>query len=119
MTHSIFRLGLPLTLAVAMASGAAVAQAKDQTSDITLQGKSAVMEPATDGQLRQQVQTALHSDPYFYDAHVNVSIEGGNVVLKGLVFSGWDLRDAIRIASQAAGGRRVIDELSIVTGGGR
>src|ERR1700681_242450 len=49
MTHSIFRLGLPLTLAVAMAGGAAVAQAKDQTSDITLQGKSVVMEPATDG----------------------------------------------------------------------
>jgi osmotically-inducible protein OsmY len=65
------------------------------------------------------VQAALHSNRYFYDAHTNVSIENGDVVLSGLVFSDWDLRDAMRIAKQAAGDRRVIDDLSIVTGGQR
>jgi UrcA family protein len=39
MTRSMFKLGLPLTLALAVASGAAVAQQKDQTSEIMIQGK--------------------------------------------------------------------------------
>jgi UrcA family protein len=39
MTRSMFKLGIPLALALAVASGAAVAQEKDQTSEITIQGK--------------------------------------------------------------------------------
>lgn len=92
-----------------------MAQTKDRTPEIIVQGKA---EPATDGQLSQRVQTALHTDSYFYDAHTNVSIKNGDVVLSGIVFDDWDLRNAIRIASQAAGNRRVIDDLSIVVGGG-
>jgi osmotically-inducible protein OsmY len=69
--------------------------------------------------LRQRVQDALHSDPYFFGAHVSVSIEKGNVVLKGIVFSDWDLRDALRIAGKAAGKTRVIDNLTIEEGGPR
>src|SRR4030088_546007 len=63
--------------------------------------------PVTDEELRQRVQTALHSDPYFYDEHVRVSVDNGVVVLRGFVFSDWDLRDAVRIASRAAQ-RRVV-----------
>jgi osmotically-inducible protein OsmY len=118
MTLSMLRFGLPLTLAFAMASGAAVAQTKDQTSEITVHGHPLQTEPMTADQLKQLVQTALHSDPYFYDAHTNVSIEGGDVVLSGFVFDDWDLRDAMRIATQAAGHRRVIEDLSIEIGGG-
>jgi len=73
----------------------------------------------TDEALRQRVQDALHSDRYFYDGHVTVSVESGNVVLRGFVFSDWDLKDAVRIASDAAGDRRVIDYLSIKLGGRR
>jgi osmotically-inducible protein OsmY len=73
----------------------------------------------TDDQLRQRVKTALHTDPYFYDEHVTVSVENGEVVLRGFVSSDWDIRDALRIASKAAGGRRVIDNLSIKLGGSR
>jgi osmotically-inducible protein OsmY len=40
-------------------------------------------------------------------------------VLRGFVSSDWDLLDAIRIASKAAGDRRVIDDLSIELGGRR
>jgi osmotically-inducible protein OsmY len=72
---------------------------------------------ATDDELGKRVQAALHSDPYFYDEHVSVSVENGDVVLRGFVFSDWDLRDAIRIARQAAGDRRVVDNLSIKLGG--
>src|ERR1700692_259057 len=74
---------------------------------------------AADEQLRQRVTAALHSDPYFYDEHVSVSVEKGVVVLRGFVASDWDLRDGIRIAGQAAGGRRVIDNLTIKQGGNR
>lgn len=72
-----------------------------------------------DEELRNRVATALHSDPYFYDAHVTVTVEKGAVVLRGFVFGEWDLRDAIRIARAAAGDKRVIDSLSIVQGGRR
>jgi BON domain len=72
-----------------------------------------------DVKLEKRVQLALHSDPYFYDRHVTVSVENGAVVLQGFVSSEWDLLDAIRIASKAAGDRRVIDNLSIELGGGR
>jgi osmotically-inducible protein OsmY len=75
--------------------------------------------PAEDEALRQRVALALQQAPYFYDGHVDVSIEKGDVVLRGLVFSDWDLRDAIRIATKAADGRRVVDDLSIVQGGRR
>ena len=72
-----------------------------------------------DGELEKRVKAALHADPYFYDKHVTVSVEHGDVVLRGFVFSDWDLRDAIRIASKAAGDRRVIDNLSIKQSGRR
>jgi osmotically-inducible protein OsmY len=74
---------------------------------------------ATDQQLQDKVENALRSDPYFYAAHVNVLVKNGSVVLQGFVFSDWDLRDAIRIATKAAGGGRVIDDLTIEVGGRR
>jgi osmotically-inducible protein OsmY len=74
---------------------------------------------AADLKVRGDVENALSADPYFYGAHVNVSMENGNVVLRGFVFSDWDLRDAIRIANKAAAGRRVIDDLAIEVGGRR
>jgi osmotically-inducible protein OsmY len=72
-----------------------------------------------DEEVLTRVQAALREDRYFYDAHVTVSVEHGNVILCGFVFSDWDLRDAIRIATKAAGGRRVIDSLAIEVGGRR
>jgi osmotically-inducible protein OsmY len=74
---------------------------------------------AADEQLRQRVTAALHSDPYFYDEHVSVSVEKGAVVLRGFVTSDWDIRDALRIAGKAAGKSRVIDDLTIEEGGRR
>jgi osmotically-inducible protein OsmY len=70
-------------------------------------------------ELTIRVKDALHSDRYFYDAHVEVFIEKGAVVLRGLVFDDWDLRNALHIAKTAAGDRRVINELTLVQGGRR
>ena len=70
-----------------------------------------------DQDLTNRVKTALHIDPYFYDKHVTVSVEKGSVVLRGFVFSDWELQDALRIARKAAGNTRVVDNLSIKEGG--
>jgi osmotically-inducible protein OsmY len=79
----------------------------------TAQGGNSV----ADGELRRRVKAALHASPYVYDRHVTVLIEGDSVVLRGFVFSDWDLQDALRIARKAAGDRTVIDNLSIKEGG--
>jgi osmotically-inducible protein OsmY len=98
------------------------AQAVD-ASALNQQAAAAQSTPSADSvaaaKLMRRVKEALHSDPYFYDAHVSVSVENGAVVLRGFVSSDWDLRDAIRIASTAADGRRVVDNLSIKEGGNR
>jgi hypothetical protein len=73
--------------------------------------------PVADEDLRKRVEAALHSDPYFYDAHVTVSVEQGHVLLSGFVSSEWDLLDAMRIARKAAGNRRVSETRSINIGG--
>jgi osmotically-inducible protein OsmY len=85
---------------------------------------TAMIMPATqertrtaDQQLQTKVESALLSDPYFYSAHVTVSVKNGTVILEGFVFSDWDLRDAIRIATKASGGGRVVDNLTIEVGG--
>jgi osmotically-inducible protein OsmY len=70
-----------------------------------------------DDDLGNRVKTALHTDPYFYDRHVTVSVEKGSVVLRGFVFSGWELQDAVRIARKAAGNTHVVDDLDIQLGG--
>ena len=103
------------------------AQAGAQDVDAPALNQSASLtDPSTqsadsnaDERLAMRVKGALHSDPYFYDEHVTVAVENGAVVLHGFVSSEWDLRDAIRIASKAAGDRRVVDNLSIKLGGSR
>jgi osmotically-inducible protein OsmY len=97
----------------APASAQNVAVAAVSQSDSTAGSMTPSADSVTDDELRTRVRTALHSDPYFYDQHVNVSVENGDVVLRGFVFSDWDLQDAIRIAGHAAQHRTVVDDLSI------
>jgi anti-sigma regulatory factor (Ser/Thr protein kinase) len=74
-------------------------------------------EPAADEQVKRQVETALHSDPFFYDEHVSVTIINGVVTLHGIVFDDWDLRIAMRIAKRMPGVKRVVNDLEIKMGG--
>jgi osmotically-inducible protein OsmY len=67
----------------------------------------------SDQELRARVQAALNSEPYLYDRHIRISVDNGVVALHGLVFSAWDLEDAMRVANQAAHGKPVVDNLSI------
>jgi osmotically-inducible protein OsmY len=67
--------------------------------------------------IAKQIHAALRADPYLYDGHIDVSVQNGVVMLRGLVFSDWDLLTAMRIARRVAGDKQVIDNLSIVLGG--
>ena len=63
--------------------------------------------------VRHRIKAALHADPYLNDKHIEVSVTGGVVVLRGLVFSDADLQAALRIARNSAGQYSVVDHLSI------
>lgn len=67
--------------------------------------------------LKEQVETVLHDDPYFYDEHVTVTLRNGVATLQGIVFDDWDLRNAIRLARRVPGVKRVINDLEIKLGG--
>jgi len=73
----------------------------------------------TDEELAERVNAALQSDKYFFGKHVTVSVEKGDVVLRGFVLTSWDMRDAVRIAQKAAGDHRVVNNLSLKVGGRR
>jgi hypothetical protein len=70
-------------------------------------------ETAADAELNKQVETAMHSDRYFYDYHVSATTRDGVVFLRGLVFDEWDVRTAIRLSKRVAGVKRVVNQLEI------
>lgn len=74
-------------------------------------------DPVPDEKLTEQVETALHSDPLFYDEHVTVTIRNGVVTLEGIVFDDWDLRQVIRLSRRVPGVKRVVNDLEIKLGG--
>jgi osmotically-inducible protein OsmY len=61
----------------------------------------------------REVETALHSDRFFYDEHVTVSVTNGVVRLDGIVHDYGDLRDAWRISRRVASVKRVDIELEV------
>jgi osmotically-inducible protein OsmY len=108
------------SVGLAARAGAQNVDAAPSNQSASLSAQSAQSAGAVaDEKLMKRVKDALHSDPFFYDEHVSVSVENGVVVLRGFVSSEWDLRDAMRIAGKAAGNRRVVDNLSIKLGGSR
>ena len=74
-------------------------------------------EHAADEQVERQVKAALQADPFFYDAHVTMTINHGVLTLHGIVFDDWDLRNVMRIARRVPGVKRVINDLELALGG--
>ena len=68
---------------------------------------------ASDAELAARVKAALHVSPV-NDTHIDVLTENGNVVLSGFVEDSHALLDALDVARKAAGGRKVIDAMSIM-----
>jgi len=71
-------------------------------------------DPVADEKMKTQVEEALHSDPFFYDEHVTVTVENGVATLRGMVFDDWDMRQATRISRRIAGVKRVVNDLEMV-----
>jgi osmotically-inducible protein OsmY len=85
------------------------ASAVDRLEPIVVTAKKRA-EPVTDEQLKNKVEVALHSDPYFPDMHVDVTVRNGVVFLDGVVFDDWDQRIAVRIAKRITGVKRVLTD---------
>lgn len=71
----------------------------------------------SDQRLMEQIEAALHGDPNISDKHITVSIIKGHIVLGGFVFDDSDRRNALRVAREAADGRKVIDNIELKEGG--
>jgi osmotically-inducible protein OsmY len=82
-------------------------------ADVQSDATSSAPVSAADARLADNVQAALEANPYLYAEHVKVSVEHGDIVLRGFVSNDWDLLRAKKTAAKAAAGRRVVDDLSI------
>lgn len=60
-----------------------------------------------------RVKQALHAEPALNDKHIEVSLKNGKVVMRGFVTSQGDMVKAVRAASKTAGGKNVVNELTI------
>jgi len=68
-----------------------------------------------DEQLRVEVKTVLHDDPYFYDGHVTVTVKDGVVHLEGAVLDYGDIGSVLRtIGKKFPRLKRVVNELEVV-----
>lgn len=70
-----------------------------------------------DDVLKEQVETALHDDPYFPDMHVDVTVRNGVAYMEGVVYDYSDEVDAKRIAKRIAGVKRVVTDFYFCCGG--
>jgi osmotically-inducible protein OsmY len=115
----IAALGVWPFLGRAVSAGEVAAPMKSAAITIIVTGKKPP-ESLTDAELKDKIQTVLHSDPYFYDAHVTVAVKDGVVHLEGVVYDDWDLRTAKRLSKKVGGAKRIVSELQICAcdGGG-
>lgn len=65
-------------------------------------------------ELAARVKAALQATPYVNTLHLDVFVENGTVVLRGLVEDERALSDALDIARKAAEGHKVIDAITIM-----
>jgi osmotically-inducible protein OsmY len=110
-------LGVLVWSAIAVGAEGYADYPQFQAPPTTLKGKPDGVGSETDEAVRERVKAALHSHPNFHGSDVQVAVTKGRVVLQGFVLSGWDLRDALRVAQNASGGRPVVENLSIKEGG--
>ena len=68
---------------------------------------------ATSSDMVGRVKQALHAEPTLNDKHIEVAMKNGKVVMRGFVTSQGDMVKAVRAASKTAGGKNVVNELTI------
>jgi osmotically-inducible protein OsmY len=99
------------TVAVAMAALAlgtisAAADAQDSSgADASRRG--------ADADVAAHVRDALQSNPTIDSRHIDVTVDHGDVHLKGFVQDSRTLLAAAQVASKAAGSRKIVNDLII------
>jgi hypothetical protein len=109
-------LGALACCAIAVRAGEAAAPSQAPLKPIVVIGKKSAPE-VPDAVLKEQVETTMHTDPYFFDAHVTVTVKDGVVILEGLVFDAWDIVTATRIARKIPGVKRVFNDIELADSG--
>jgi osmotically-inducible protein OsmY len=115
MAHSALANGVSAYLPLREAIGRYTCRDDPEGSGVLVTAKKRP-DAVPDEILTEQVEVALHSDPFFYDEHVTVTVKNGVVLLEGVVFDDSDVGDAIRIAKKIAGVKYVVADLYIPDG---
>lgn len=108
--HMEFKRVLAVARVAIISATCAASMAVSPTAATTTDPQASV---AADKAIADRVQAALHADPNLLSRHIKVSVEKGAVVLRGFVFSDWDMRTALRDAKKAAGDIPVVNNMSI------
>ncbi|HEX3396670.1 MAG TPA: BON domain-containing protein [Steroidobacteraceae bacterium] len=69
-----------------------------------------------DEQVAQNVETALHDDPYIFDTHVTITTKNGVVTLHGFVFDYEDVLAMRRLAKKVPGVKKVVNDIEVKGG---
>jgi len=105
-----------LSPAITLSATPKYASTPDALETIIVQGHR-FPDPVFDEQLRVEVKTALHDDPFFYDAHVTVTVQDGVVHLEGMVLDYSDVTTVLRIIKRKFPRlKRVVNELEVSRG---
>ena len=86
---------------------------RDALQEITVTARKVVK---TDEEVREQVETALHSDRYIFSEHVAVTSKNGVVTLRGIATDYWDVIAMKRLVRRMPGVKRVVDDIDISLG---
>jgi osmotically-inducible protein OsmY len=91
----------------------APAAGRDALQEITVTARKVAK---TDEEVREQVETALHSDRYIFSEHVAVTSKNGVVTLHGIATDYWDVIAMKRLVRRMPGVKRVVDDIDISLG---
>jgi osmotically-inducible protein OsmY len=86
---------------------------RDALQEITVTARKVAK---TDEEVREQVETALHSDRYIFSEHVAVTSKNGVVTLRGIATDYWDVIAMKRLVRRMPGVKRVVDDIDISLG---
>lgn len=99
--------------ATPVAAQRAPASGSDTLQEITVKARKL---SKTDEEVKEQVETALHSDRFIFSEHVTIKSKDGVVTLSGIAVDYWDVIAMKRLVRRMPGVKRVVDNLDISLG---
>jgi hypothetical protein len=99
--------------ATPLAAQRAPGSGSDTLQEITVKARKL---SKTDEEVKEQVETALHSDRFIFSEHVTIKSKDGVVTLSGIAVDYWDVIAMKRLVRRMPGVKRVVDNLDISLG---